>query len=227
MLQVLLLWRGLRCFVTLLFMQAGDYMQSTNCRPHAMSVTMSVIMLYIQIRGDDCVVVRSCDLRSFPLLKYLQYIHLCLEIHKERKIVPTNSDSHHILTLAVQMNDMQILFWSSFFPFFFFLFYIWRIVVWNIVKVFQFKRKKRVSPKELLPEGCQNNVPNEKAIFFSYLTSKYPLKEYRPLRPKSHVLWTHLSESQGAAQPQRGLLCGLFMVTAGFMIELNQTRHTV
>lgn len=60
--QVLLLWRGLpggrssvcRRFVTLLFMQAGDYMQPINCPPHAMSVTTSVATLYMQVRGDDC-----------------------------------------------------------------------------------------------------------------------------------------------------------------------------
>lgn len=79
-------------------------MQSINCRPHAMSVTMSVIMLYMQIRGDDCVVVRGCDFFfffvHFHVLKYLQHIHLCLEIHLERKIVPIISGLHHILTLA-------------------------------------------------------------------------------------------------------------------------------
>lgn len=61
-------------------------------------------------------------------------------------------------------------------------------------KVFSLSIKKRVSLKERLPEGCQNKLPNEKAIFFfPYLTSKYPLKEYRPLCPKSYVLCTHLS----------------------------------
>lgn len=41
--QVLLLCRSPVCrrFVTLLFMQAGDYMQSINCPLHAMSVTVS------------------------------------------------------------------------------------------------------------------------------------------------------------------------------------------
>lgn len=38
---------------------------------------------------------------------------------------------------------------------------------------------------------------------FSNPTSKYPFKEYRPHRPKSYVLWICLSESQGAAQPER------------------------
>lgn len=42
-----------RRFVTLLFMQAGDYMQSVNCPPHAMSATMSVIMLCIQISDNS------------------------------------------------------------------------------------------------------------------------------------------------------------------------------
>lgn len=99
------------------------------------------------------------------------------------------------------------------------IFYIWGIVVWNIVKLFWFKLGEK---RGNLPEGCQDKVPWENAIFFffqPYNPTKYPFKEYRPHRPKSYVLWICLSETPGAAQPQKGLPCGLFTTTAGFMIE--------
>lgn len=72
------------------------------------------------------------------------------------------------------------------------------------------------------PWGMSRQGSLRKCYFFffqPYNPTKYPFKEYRPHRPKSYVLWICLSETPGAAQPQKGLPCGLFTTTAGFMIE--------
>lgn len=95
---------------------------------------------------------------------------------------------------------------------FFFLniFYIQRIVVWNIVKVLWFKRKKTFSA-ETPPWGLSKHGSLRKSYFFSNPTSKYYFKDHRPHRPKSYILRICLSESQSAAQPQKRLPCGLFV----------------
>lgn len=96
-----------------------------------------------------------------------------------------------------------------------YIFNIWGIVVWNIVKLFWFKLRNS-SLRDI-----KTRFPENMLVFLLLpnATWKYPFKEYRPHRPKSYVLWICLSESLGAAQLQKGLPCGLFTATAGFMIE--------
>lgn len=106
--------------------------------------------------------------------------------------------------------------------FFRYISYIQGFVVLNIVKVLWSKCKKMFSEGAPPWEMSKQGSLRKSFFFFSYPTSKYYFKEYRPHCSKSYILWTCLSVSQSAAQPQRGLPCGLFMATAGFMVRKNR-----
>lgn len=131
-------------FVTLLFMQAGDYMQSINCPLHAMSVTVShhavrtsraeVMTLVIKTEMFN---VRMHIFTNVPVplpsvrINYSMFF-CALRYSKSGRL------SQHIQTGNIFLDSlctyMQYQLWGSFFNFILFFLLLW--FFFNIIKVF-------------------------------------------------------------------------------------------